>query len=74
MSDKSERQGYWYGLESRKQMGAVDVLNALRTTDRPKPTCGAEPRLPWGMGETDLMALRYLLEPSAQAGMWGPRN
>ncbi|MGO4147882.1 MarR family winged helix-turn-helix transcriptional regulator [Paenarthrobacter sp. YAF11_1] len=74
MSDKSERQGYWYGLESRKQMGAVDVLNALRDYRSAEADMRRRTRASMGMGETDLVALRYLLEAERAGRDVGPKE
>ncbi|MFK4641051.1 hypothetical protein ABIA52_003940 [Paenarthrobacter histidinolovorans] len=74
MSDKSERQGYWYELESRKQMGAVDVLNALRDYRTAEAEMRRRTRTSMGMGETDLLALRYLLEAERAGREVGPQG
>ena len=74
MNDKSERQGYWYGLESRKQMGAVDVLNALRDYRSAEADMRRRTRASMGMGETDLVALRYLLEAERAGRDVGPKE
>jgi len=74
MNDKSERQGYWYGLESRKQMGAVDVLNALRDYRSAEADMRRRTRNSMGMGETDLVALRYLLEAERAGREVGPKE
>ncbi|MCF3138827.1 MULTISPECIES: MarR family winged helix-turn-helix transcriptional regulator [Micrococcaceae] len=74
MSDKDERKGYWYGLESRKQMGAVDVLNALRDYRTAEADMRRRTRASMGMGETDLMALRYLLEAERAGREVGPKE
>lgn len=74
MSDKSERQGYWYGLASRKQMGAVDVLNALRDYRSAEAEMRRRTQASMGMGETDLMALRYLLEAERAGREVGPKE
>ncbi|MFJ4264901.1 MarR family winged helix-turn-helix transcriptional regulator [Paenarthrobacter nicotinovorans] len=74
MTDISERQGYWYGLESRKQMGAVDVLNALRDYRTAEAEMRRRTRASMGMGETDLLALRYLLEAQRAGREVGPKE
>ncbi|WP_081765946.1 MarR family winged helix-turn-helix transcriptional regulator [Arthrobacter sp. 31Y] len=74
MSDRSERQGYWYGLESRKQMGAVDVLNALRDYRSAEADMRRRTQASMGMGETDLLALRYLLEAERAGRDVGPKE
>ncbi|MFW0775925.1 MarR family winged helix-turn-helix transcriptional regulator [Paenarthrobacter nitroguajacolicus] len=74
MSHKCERQGYWYGLESRKQMGAVDVLNALRDYRSAEAEMRRRTQASMGMGETDLMALRYLLEAERVGREVGPKE
>ncbi|MDR6638443.1 MarR family transcriptional regulator [Paenarthrobacter nitroguajacolicus] len=74
MSDKDERKGYWYGLESRKQMGAVDVLNALRDYRTAEADMRRRTRASMGMGETDLLALGYLLEAERAGREVGPKE
>ena len=52
-------QGYWY--TSDEPVGAVDVLNMLRRYREAERKMGARTRAAMGMGETDLLALRFLL-------------
>lgn len=74
MNHKDDRQGYWYGLESRKQMGPVDVLNALRDYRSAEADMRRRTRASMGMGETDLLALRYLLEAERAGRDVGPKE
>ncbi|SEJ82122.1 DNA-binding transcriptional regulator, MarR family [Arthrobacter sp. yr096] len=74
MNDNGDRQGYWYGLESRKRMGAVDVLNALRDYRTAEAEMRRRTRASMGMGETDLLALRYLLEAEQAGRDVGPKE
>ncbi|GAA2861275.1 MarR family winged helix-turn-helix transcriptional regulator [Paenarthrobacter ilicis] len=74
MTSQAERQGYWYRLESRKQMGAVDVLNALRDYRSAEAEMRRRTRASMGMGETDLAALRYLLEAKRGGREVGPKE
>ncbi|NJC20964.1 DNA-binding MarR family transcriptional regulator [Arthrobacter pigmenti] len=50
--------GYWY----EGGVGAVGVLNALRDYRAAEAAMRRRTRSSMGMGETDLLALRYLLE------------
>lgn len=74
MNHKDDRQGYWHGLESRKHMGPVDVLNALRDYRSAEADMRRRTRASMGMGETDLLALRYLLEAERAGREVGPKE
>nr|WP_251858463.1 MarR family transcriptional regulator [Herbiconiux sp. L3-i23] len=53
--------GYWYA-DGRSAPASVDVLNLLRRYRESERRMRARTRGSMGMGETDLLALRYLLE------------
>jgi len=53
--------GYWYP-EHQDGPASVDVLNLLRRYRETERQMRARTRGSMGMGETDLLALRYLLE------------
>lgn len=59
----SRLPGYWYG----RAAAGMDVLNALRDYRAAETAMRRRTRSSMGMGETDLQALRFLLE-SQQAG------
>lgn len=54
----SSSSGYWY----QPAASGVDVLNALREYRAAEAAMRRRTRSSMGMGETDLLALRYLLE------------
>lgn len=63
-----EGAGYWYG--GKAEPGSVDVLNALRDYRASEAAMRRRTRSSMGMGETDLLALRYLLQ-AQQSGKPG---
>ncbi|BCW86082.1 hypothetical protein NicSoilE8_37550 [Arthrobacter sp. NicSoilE8] len=64
------KEGYWYGNETV----AVEVLNALRDYRSAEAAMRRRTRSSMGMGETDLLALRYLLEYGRAGRMVGPKE
>lgn len=54
--------GYWYPPEEDRRAIAVGVLNALREYRAAETAMRRRTRSSMAMGETDLLALRYLLE------------
>ncbi|MGO2660614.1 MarR family winged helix-turn-helix transcriptional regulator [Mycetocola reblochoni] len=56
--------GYWY-RDSAQETGPVDLLNLLRKYRDAERQMRARTRNDMGMGETDLVALRYLLRAHA---------
>jgi DNA-binding MarR family transcriptional regulator len=54
------RRGYWYAT-SDDPVGPVEVLNMLRRYREAERKMRARTRASMGMGETDLLALRFLL-------------
>jgi DNA-binding MarR family transcriptional regulator len=59
--------GYWYALSRRDAPSAVDVLNALRRYRAAEQMMRRRTRASMGMGETDLVAVSYLLEARRSA-------
>ena len=62
MTPPAEREGYWYPPKAHGQPYAVDILNALREYRASETAMRRRTRNSMAMGETDLLALRYLLE------------
>lgn len=54
------RRGYWYESEG-DQIGPVEVLNLLRRYREAEQSMRARTRASMGMGETDMLALHFLL-------------
>jgi DNA-binding MarR family transcriptional regulator len=65
--------GYWYGQE-RRTAHAVDVLNALRRYRQSETAMRRRTRESMKMGETDLLALQFLLRRSKEGVPIGPRD
>lgn len=63
--------GYWYGEAHRD---AVRVLEALRDYRAAETAMRRRTRNAMGMGETDLLALRHLLEAQRAGRPMGPRD
>lgn len=63
-------EGYWYGQET----AALEVLNALRDYRSAEAAMRRRTRSSMGMGETDLLALRYLLESERVGRDVGPKE
>lgn len=57
----TEPSGYWYPDDDATQRG-VDVLNALRRYRGAETAMRRRTRDAMGMGETDLLAVRFLLQ------------
>lgn len=62
--------GYWYGSEA----DSIAVLNALRDYRSAETAMRRRTRDSMGMGETDLLALRYLLEAQKAGRQVGPKE
>ncbi|MDQ0755094.1 MarR family winged helix-turn-helix transcriptional regulator [Arthrobacter sp. B3I4] len=62
MHPSGESEGYWYPARRDGQPSGVDVLNALRDYRASETAMRRRTRDSMAMGETDLLALRYLLE------------
>jgi DNA-binding MarR family transcriptional regulator len=65
--------GYWYGRDAARRE-AVRVLQALRDYRAAEAAMRRRTKDSMGMGETDLLALRYLLEAQRTGKPLGPRD
>jgi len=68
-----DSSGYWYGQDETRR-GAVRVLQALREYRAAETAMRRRTKDSMGMGETDLLALRYLLEAARAGRPMGPRE
>jgi DNA-binding MarR family transcriptional regulator len=73
VQENARAGGYWYSQDT-EQAGAVSVLNALREYRASEAAMRRRTRSSMGMGETDLLALRYLLQAEAQGRAVGPKE
>ncbi|TPW75598.1 MarR family winged helix-turn-helix transcriptional regulator [Schumannella soli] len=64
--------GYWYGEQDAPT--SVDVLNALRRYRSAEVAMRRRTRASMGMGETDLLALRFLLEAGRRGEIVTPKE
>jgi len=74
VEEKAGAGGYWYTQDTEQQAGAVGVLNALREYRASEAAMRRRARSSMGMGETGLLALRYLLQAEAQGRAVGPKE
>ncbi|GGH91326.1 MarR family winged helix-turn-helix transcriptional regulator [Arthrobacter liuii] len=65
MNPHGASEGYWYPPVEGAQPGAVDVINALREFRTSESAMRRRTRSSATMGETDLLALRYLIDAEA---------
>lgn len=65
--------GYWYGGTGIHH-SAVQVLEALREYRAAETAMRRRTKDSMGMGETDLLAIRYLLEAARRGRPMGPRD
>src|SRR6478609_4203017 len=65
--------GYWYGLEGQVDAPTA-VLQALRGYRSAEVATRRSTRDSMGMGETDLLALRYLLRAQSAGERVGPKD
>lgn len=72
-SDSASNSGYWYGPDERLDAPAA-VLHALRSYRAAEVATRRSTRDSMGMGETDLLALRYLLRAEATGERVGPKD
>lgn len=72
-SDSATGSGYWYGAD-RPLDSPTAVLHALRDYRTAEVTTRRSTRDSMGMGETDLLALRYLLRAQAAGDRVGPKD
>jgi DNA-binding MarR family transcriptional regulator len=71
--DPEDASGYWYARQPDSIRG-VDVLNALRQYRSAEAEMRKRTRDSMGMGETDLLALRYLLRAQQQGRRMTPKE
>ena len=69
----TEASGYWFPDDDATQRG-VAVLNALRRYRAAETAMRRRTRDSMGMGETDLLALRYLLEAGRRGEIVTPKE
>ncbi|MGO4490735.1 MarR family winged helix-turn-helix transcriptional regulator [Arthrobacter sp. 2YAF22_2] len=72
-SDSAAGSGYWYGPEGRLDPASA-VLHALRNYRAAEVATRKATRDSMGMGETDLLALRYLLRAQSAGDQVGPKD
>jgi DNA-binding MarR family transcriptional regulator len=72
-SDPAAASGYWYGAEGRLDPSAA-ILQALRSYRAAEVALRRSTRDSMGMGETDLLALRYLLRAQSAGEQVGPKD
>jgi DNA-binding MarR family transcriptional regulator len=65
MNPHGASEGYWYPALEGVQPGAVEVINALREFRTSESAMRRRTRSSAAMGETDLLALRYLIDAEA---------
>lgn len=73
VSTGNEGSGYWYGPDGQLDYGAA-VLKSLRDYRSAETTMRRSTRDSMGMGETDLLALRYLLRVQASGKAVVPKD
>ena len=66
-----ESSGYWYEPDATR-IGSVDVLNLLRRYRAADQEMRRRTRDSMGMGETDLLALRYVLKAEREGVLLTP--
>lgn len=74
MESAGHVHGYWYGKDPGQKALAVDVLNALRDYRASEQAMRRRTRSSMGMGEKDLLALRYLFEAEAAGDFMKPKD
>lgn len=74
MHPSGETEGYWYPPREDGQPSGVDVLNALRDYRASETAMRRRTRDSMAMGETDLLALRYLLEAQTAGRQIRPKE
>jgi DNA-binding MarR family transcriptional regulator len=70
---RESTSGYWYGQDARSA-SAVDVLNGLRRYRQAETAMRRRTREAMRMGETDLLALQFLLRSVRDGVPVGPRD
>lgn len=72
-STGNEGSGYWYGPDGQLDYSAA-VLKSLRDYRAAETTVRRSTRDSMGMGETDILALRYLLRVQAAGEATAPKD
>ncbi|HJV97848.1 MAG TPA: MarR family winged helix-turn-helix transcriptional regulator [Arthrobacter sp.] len=72
-STQSDGSGYWYGPDGQLDSGAA-VLKALRDYRAAEQAIRRSTRDSMGMGETDILALRFLLRARASGETVVPKD
>lgn len=72
-TQNSRSSGYWFAGRSERVEG-VDVLNLLRKYRSAEAAMRRRTRESMGMGETDLLALRYLLQAERTGAQLKPKD
>ncbi len=67
-----DRTGYWFDPDAPLLQSGIDVLNALRDYRASEAAMRRRTRTAMGMGETDLAALRFLLQAQRRGAMLTP--
>ena len=73
VSTGNEGSGYWYGPDGQLDYGAA-VLKSLRDYRAAETAIRRSTRDSMGMGETDILALRYLLRAQASGKAVVPKD
>ncbi|MCT9624139.1 MarR family transcriptional regulator [Pseudarthrobacter sp. SL88] len=73
VSTGNEGSGYWYGPDGQLDYGAA-VLKSLRDYRAAETIIRRSTRDSMGMGETDILALRYLLRAQASGKTVVPKD
>lgn len=72
-SNTNDGSGYWYGPDGQLDSGAA-VLKSLRDYRAAETAVRRSARDSMGMGETDILALRYLLRAKASGEAVAPKD
>jgi DNA-binding MarR family transcriptional regulator len=72
-SNRNEGSGYWYGPDGQLDYSAA-VLKSLRDYRTAETIVRRSTRDSMGMGETDILALRYLLRVQAKGEATAPKD
>ncbi|TPW78342.1 MarR family winged helix-turn-helix transcriptional regulator [Schumannella sp. 10F1B-5-1] len=72
MTDDHSSSGYWY--DEHRRATSVDVLNLMRQYRQAEADMRRRTRDSMGMGETDLLALRYLLKAEKEGRVMTARD
>jgi DNA-binding MarR family transcriptional regulator len=73
VAHQTDGSGYWYGPDGQLDSGAA-VLKALRDYRAAEQSVRRSTRDAMGMGETDILALRFLLQAQASGETMVPKD